>query len=264
MSKSSNIIAGLFGAFAVSCAVLVLAQQAQIGGIQPIFTEEEPGKITDQYPIEDRSIEQGRAVYQREGCFTCHTQQIRDPQNGTDIARGWGPRRTVARDYIYERPPFLGSSRLGPDLANVGGSGWRDEIAGDTRRPVKRDAAWHFAHLYAPRSLVTESNHPPYRYLFEEQKVSGQRSPDALKLADGSFPLDKQVVPGSDARALVKYLLSLDRSHPLKEAGESAPAAAAPAATPGTPPPAPGAPAAAPSAPAPAAPAAKPATTPAK
>src|SRR5947209_2349979 len=181
MSKSSNIIAGLFGTFAVSCAVLVLAQQAQIGGVQPIYVEEEPGKISDQYPIEDRSIEQGRAVYQREGCVTCHTQQIRDPQNGTDIARGWGPRRTVARDYIFERPPFLGSSRLGPDLANAGSSGWRDEVAGDTRRPVKRDAAWHFAHLYAPRTLVTESNHPPYRYLFEEQKISGQRSPDALK-----------------------------------------------------------------------------------
>ena len=189
MSKSSNIIAGLFGAFAVSCAVLVLAQQAQLGGLEPAYTEDEPGKITDQYPIRDLSVEQGRAVYQREGCVTCHTQQIRDPQNGTDIARGWGPRRTVARDYLFENPPFLGSSRLGPDLANAGWSGWRDEIAGDTRRPAKRDAAWHYAHLYAPRAIVTESNHPPYRYLFEEQKISGQRSPDALKLADNSFPI---------------------------------------------------------------------------
>jgi cytochrome c oxidase cbb3-type subunit 2 len=257
MSKSSNLIAGLFGAFAVSCAVLVLAQQAQIGSLQPIFTEEEPGKITDQYPIQDYSIEHGRAVYQREGCVTCHTQQIRDPQNGTDIPRGWGPRRTVARDYIYERPPFLGSSRLGPDLANVGWSDWRDEIAGDTRRPAKRDAAWHYAHLYAPRSLVTESNHPPYRYLFEEQKISGQRSPDALNVNDPKFPAHQQVVPGSDARALVKYLLSLDRSHPLKEAGESAPAAPAAAA-----PPAAGAAPAAPAAAA--APPAAPATTPAK
>jgi cytochrome c oxidase cbb3-type subunit 2 len=256
MSKSSNLFAGLFGAFAVSCAVLVLAQQAQIGSLPPIFTEDEPGKITDQYPIQDYSIEHGRAVYQREGCVTCHTQQIRDPQNGTDIARGWGPRRTVARDYIYERPPFLGSSRLGPDLANVGWSGWRDEIAGDTRRPVKRDAAWHFRHLYAPRSLVTESNHPPYRYLFEEQKVSGQRSPDALQLAEGAAPADVQVVPGSDARALVKYLLSLDRSHPLKEAGEIAPAAAGAAPAAGAPP--------AGAAPAGAAAPAAPATTPAK
>src|SRR3954454_13996747 len=111
MSKSSNLIARLFGAFAVSCAVLVLAQQSQIGGLPPSYAEEEPGKITDQYPIRDKSIEQGRAIYQREGCVTCHTQQTRDPQNGTDIARVWVPRGTVARDYISEHPPFLGSSR---------------------------------------------------------------------------------------------------------------------------------------------------------
>lgn len=230
MSRSSNIIAGLFGTFALSTAVLVLAQQAQIGSLAPAFTEDEPGKITDQYPIQDASVESGRLVYQREGCVACHTQQIRDPQNGTDIARGWGTRRTVARDYIFERPPFLGSSRLGPDLANVGATGWRDEVAGDTRRPAKRDALWHYAHLYSPRALVTETNHPPYRYLFEEQKISGQRSAEALPLAEGTTPANVQIVPTPEARALVKYLLSLDRTHALKEAGESAPAAAAPAA----------------------------------
>lgn len=244
MTKSSNLIAGLFGTFAVSCAVLVLAQQAQLGGLAPIFTEEQPGMITDVYPVQDQSIEHGRAVYQREGCFTCHTQQIRDPQNGTDIARGWGPRRTVARDYIYERPPFLGNSRIGPDLANVGWSGWRNELEGDIRRPAKRDAAWHFAHLYAPRAIVGESNHPRYRYLFAEQKITGQRSPDALQLLPGVVAANIQVVPDSDARALVKYLLSLDRSHALKEAGEAAPAPGAQPAAAGAP--AAGAPAAAP------------------
>lgn len=231
MSKSSNLIFGLFGTFAVSTAVLVLAQQAQIGSLQPSSTEDEPGKFSDIYPIQDHSVDQGRAIYQREGCFTCHTQQIRDPQNGTDIARGWGARRTVARDYIYERPPFLGTSRLGPDLTNAGWNGWRDEIEGDTRRPAKRDAAWHYAHLYAPRSIVSESNHPPYRYLFNEEKVSGQHSPEALKVTDPKFPADRQVVPSAEARALVKYLLSLDRTHALKEAaGEAAPAAATSAA----------------------------------
>jgi len=105
MSKSSNLIAGLFGTFAVSCAVLVLAQQAQIGSLPPTFVEDEPGKITEQYPIQDYSVEQGRAVYQREGCVTCHTQQIRDPQNGTDIARGWVPAaRWPATTFTSTRP----------------------------------------------------------------------------------------------------------------------------------------------------------------
>jgi cytochrome c oxidase cbb3-type subunit 2 len=236
MSRSSNIIAGFFGTFAVSCAVLVLAQQAQLGGLQPSFTEESPGVYTDVYPVQDQSVEKGRGVYIREGCITCHSQQIRDPQNGTDIPRGWGARRTVARDYIYERPPLLGSSRLGPDLANAGWSGWRAEPADDTRKPKKRDAAWHYAHLYAPRSIVTESNHPPYRYLFKEQKLSGQRSADALSVVDRKMPgPDKEVVPSADAKALVHYLLSLDRSHPLQEAGPNAPSSpAAPGAAPAT------------------------------
>src|SRR6478672_1662986 len=100
MSRSTTVIAGFFGAFALSCAAMVLAPQAQLGKLQPVFNEED-GKITgDIYPIENGSIEQGRAVYVREGCVSCHSQQVRDPQNGADIERGWGTRRTVARDYI--------------------------------------------------------------------------------------------------------------------------------------------------------------------
>jgi len=232
MSRSTAIISGFFGAFALSCAALVLAPQAQLGSLQPVFAEEE-GKITgDIYPIENPAVEQGRAIYVREGCYTCHTQQVRDLQNGTDIDRGWGPRRTVARDYIYERPPFLGNSRLGPDLANVGSGKWRDEPETDTRKPKVRDAAWHYAHLFAPRALITESNHPPYRYLFKEVEVTGQRSQDALDVEDPHMPgPGRQVIPTEDAKKLVKYLLSLDRTHALKEAGaEAAPAAAKPAA----------------------------------
>jgi cytochrome c oxidase cbb3-type subunit 2 len=231
MSRSTKIIAGFFGAFGLSCAALVLAPQAQLGGLQPVFTDEE-GKLSDIYPIENGAVEQGRSIYAREGCFTCHTQQIRDPQNGTDIERGWAPRRTVARDYIYERPPFLGNSRMGPDLANAGWDKWRNEPEKDSRRPKHRDAAWHYAHLYAPRALITESNHPPYRYLFNEIKVTGQRSQDAVNVEDPHMPgPDMQVVPSEDAKKLVKYLLSLDRTHAVKEAaapaGAPAPAAAA-------------------------------------
>ena len=52
-------------------------------------------------------------------------------------------RRTVARDYIFDNPPLLGSSRIGPDLANVGSAKWRNEPADEDYqfRPEKRDAA---------------------------------------------------------------------------------------------------------------------------
>ena len=39
---------------------------------------------------------------------------------GPDLARGWGKRRTVAEDFLFDSPVMPGSQRVGPDLANVG------------------------------------------------------------------------------------------------------------------------------------------------
>src|SRR5215216_468859 len=150
MSRSTNLFAGLFASFAVSCLAVVLTPQTQLGSLQPQFTDDE-GKVTDLYPIDVNGIaNQGREVYITEGCVSCHSQQLRDPQNGTDIDRGWGKRRTVARDYIHASPALLGANRIGPDLSNTGWTDWRNEAKGDTRRPEKRDAAWHLLHLYEP------------------------------------------------------------------------------------------------------------------
>jgi len=226
MNRSLTLIAWIVGSFALSVYALVIVPQQQIGGLQPQFVEEE-GKITDIYPIQNQGIvEKGREVYQAEGCIYCHSQQVRDLQNGTDIVRGWGERRTVARDYIFERPPFLGSNRLGPDLANVGSAKWRNEAENDPRRPVKRDAKWHLLHLYAPQTIISESNMPPYRYLFETKKITGQKSVDALDLTGDLAPAPGyEVVPKPAAVALVGYLLSLDRSHPVNEVKSPAPEA---------------------------------------
>ncbi len=220
MNRSLTLIAWIIASFALSTYALVIVPQRQIGGLQPQFTEDE-GKITDIYPIENRGIvEKGRAVYQSEGCVYCHSQQVRDVQYGTDLERGWGERRTVARDYIFEQPPFLGSTRIGPDLANVGSAKWRNEPLGEDPafKPAKRDAKWQLLHLYAPQTVVKESNMPPYRYLFEKRKISGQKSADALALTGGDAPeTGFEIIPKTEAKALVGYLLSLDRSHPVAE-----------------------------------------------
>jgi cytochrome c oxidase cbb3-type subunit 2 len=239
----------LLGSFAVSVYVMVIVPQAQLGALQPHFTDDD-GKLSDIYPLQNLSMEQGRIVYAREGCIQCHSQQVRDSQDGTDIDRGWGVRRTVARDYLYDDPPFLGNSRIGPDLTNVGAPSWRNELKGDTEAPKKRDAEWHYLHLYAPSLALaqigkgggreTDTTQPPYRYLFEMRKISGQVSSDALKLTgELAPPPGFEVVPSFEAKSLVAYLLSLDRSHDLKEAS-AGPAAApsAPAASTSTPAPA--------------------------
>lgn len=226
MNRSSYLLAGIIGSFALSVYLLVIVPQQQLGSLQPQYAEDD-GKIVDIYPIENAGIvKAGRDVYISEGCVYCHSQQVRDEQNGTDIERGWGTRRTVARDYLFENPPLLGTSRIGPDLANVGSAKWRNEPADEDAKfkPAKRDATWQLLHLYAPTTVVKESTMPPYRYLFEKRKISGQRSEDALNVETEA---GYEVVPTPEAKKLVGYLMSLDKSHPLKEVKTAAPEVAA-------------------------------------
>jgi cbb3-type cytochrome oxidase cytochrome c subunit len=141
---------------------------------------------------------------------------------GADIARGWGKRRTVAQDYLYDDTVMLGSLRVGPDLANAG-----------VRLP---DANWQLRHLYAPRSEVKGSVMPPYRYLFEQRTMGRQPSPEALPLPpEWAPPPGFEIVPKPEAKALVAYLLSLRAETPLFEAPltvASAPASPAAADSP--------------------------------
>ncbi len=125
---------------------------------------------------------------------------------GPDIARGWGLRRSVAEDFLYDNPVQLGGIRIGPDLAGVGAR--------------SLDLGIVLQHLYAPKSVVKDSVMPPFRYLFEiKKKVDGRFSPDALNLPKGFAPADGyEVVPKPDAKKLVAYLLSLHADVPLYDA----------------------------------------------
>jgi cytochrome c oxidase cbb3-type subunit 2 len=121
---------------------------------------------------------------------------------GADLARGWGKRRTVAEDFLFDSPVMPGMERIGPDLANVG-----------IRQP---DPNWHLRHLYAPRAEVKGSTMPRYPYLFERRRVGRAPSADALVLpADAAPEPGYEVVPTPEARALAAYLLSLRADAPL-------------------------------------------------
>jgi cytochrome c oxidase cbb3-type subunit 2 len=123
---------------------------------------------------------------------------------GGDISR-WGPRRSVAADFLYDDPVQLGSLRVGPDLANVG-----------ARLP---DANWQLQHLYAPQSVNKNSTMPSFKFLFEVRKTNGAPSPEALNLPKEFAPdAGSEVVPMPAAKELVAYLLSLHSDAPLYEA----------------------------------------------
>lgn len=131
---------------------------------------------------------------------------------GSDIARGWGRRRTVAQDYIYDAVVQPGTRRLGPDLANVGNR--------------RADADWQLQHLYAPGAGTKDSTMPAYRFLFTQHRVAKGHSPDALHLT-GAYapPAGIEIVPTEKARALVAYLLSLRADAPLFESPVTPPPA---------------------------------------
>jgi len=121
---------------------------------------------------------------------------------GPDITRGWGPRRTVAEDFLFDYPVMPGRQRIGPDLANVG-----------LRLP---DPNWHLRHLYAPRLHEKGSTMPPYRFLFEKRRIKHGSSPEALVLPTELAPEPGyEVVPTHEAKALVAYLISLRADAPL-------------------------------------------------
>jgi cytochrome c oxidase cbb3-type subunit II len=220
MEKPSTLFTGIFAAFIVSTGAMLLLPAKQLSGLQPQVTWDEGALFpADRYPVDTTQV--GRDTYMANGCYYCHTQQVRDPQYGPDIDRGWGVRRTVARDFIFENTPLLGT-RLGPDFSNYGWVDaeskqalWRNEPVNDPAKPAKRDAKWIYQHLYNPRILKTHSNSncPPMRHWFVSKDIGAEPSPDAVAIENG-----KQVVPGDEARKIAQYLLSLNRSKPLKEA----------------------------------------------
>ncbi len=88
----------------------------------------------------------GRDIYQREGCYNCHSQMIR-PFYAETLRYG---HYSVAGEFVYDHPFQWGSKRTGPDLHRVGGK-YSDE--------------WHRIHLNNPRDVVPESNMPAYSWL---------------------------------------------------------------------------------------------------
>jgi cytochrome c oxidase cbb3-type subunit 2 len=96
----------------------------------------------------------GKAIYQREGCWYCHTQQVRTlvPDTKRFGWRGVDAPISTPAEYTRDAPHMLGTRRTGPDLARVGG---------------KYDSSWHKTHFKNPRDLVKGSVMPPFPWLLE-------------------------------------------------------------------------------------------------
>ncbi len=200
MNSMPRLFVGIFVVFIFAWVGLVATPYLQLGNMQP---EVDPDTGAQLPPVPSGLAAHGSKVYASMGCVYCHSQQVRPEEAGADLARGWGARRTVPRDYIREKPVYLGTMRTGPDLTNIG-----------ARQP---SANWHYQHLYNPQ-MVRGSIMPPFRFLFENRKIVGEPSPEALEIPGVAVVPGYEIVPTQDARALVAYLLSLNRNYSLKEA----------------------------------------------
>lgn len=96
---------------------------------------------------------QGRDIYVREGCYTCHSQMVRPFRD--EVAR-YGE-YSKAGEFIYDHPFQWGSKRTGPDLAREGVG------------KLSKSNSWHFIHLYDPRATSSGSIMPAYVWLFKDE-----------------------------------------------------------------------------------------------
>jgi cbb3-type cytochrome oxidase cytochrome c subunit len=117
MKGLAPLFLGIFGTFVFSWVGLTVIPNWQIGNLNPQSDEEG----TDIYPMpQSGMVVRGARVYAANGCIYCHSQQVRPDYAAADIERKWGDRRSAPRDYIFERPVFLGKARMGQDIANIG------------------------------------------------------------------------------------------------------------------------------------------------
>jgi cytochrome c oxidase cbb3-type subunit I/II len=220
-----RIVEGRALIFTVLATIAVLA-----GGVAElvpalIVKPAEAASKTDVRPYRALELE-GRDVYIREGCYTCHSQMIRPLRFET---LRYGEASTLA-DSAFDHPFQWGSKRTGPDLAREGG---------------KYPHLWHYRHLIDPRAITTGSNMPPYAHLTTEkvdlartnEKMSAMRSigvPYTQAEIDGAVPDAReqgsaivkdlaaegvQVDPDTQMVAVIAYLQRLGRKPEPKKPG---------------------------------------------
>jgi len=93
---------------------------------------------------------QGRDLYVREGCYTCHSQMVRPFRSETERYGEY----SKAGEFVYDHPFQWGSKRTGPDLHRVGN---------------KYPDSWHYNHMLEPSSMSPGSIMPSYPWLLDDE-----------------------------------------------------------------------------------------------
>jgi cytochrome c oxidase cbb3-type subunit I/II len=163
---------------------------------------------------------QGRDLYIREGCVSCHSQLVRPFRSEVERYGEY----SKSGEFVYDHPFLWGSKRTGPDLAREGVPG----------KPFNggRDDIWHFNHMYDPQSISPGSVMPRYQWLIKntidnstiQDKMrtmvtlgvpyTDQEIADAMKSIDAqSSKIEAKLLTNPD----IKKAFGSDTAAPLKD-----------------------------------------------
>ena len=149
---------------------LVLAIGGALEILPTVFVKDNVPTISSVKPYSPLELE-GRDIYIREGCNSCHSQMIRPFRDEVVRFNGKNGQYSKAGEFIYDRPFLWGSKRTGPDLHREGGA---------------RPDSWHFKHMYNPRSTSAGSIMPRYPWLIENT-LDRSKTKAKLELMKNSF-----------------------------------------------------------------------------
>lgn len=165
--------------FAFSALSLVAVLVGSVIEIYPTLSLHKyvmPEKITDPYsPLEIV----GRGIYIKEGCYVCHSQQIRPI--AAEVLRYGNP--STIEESMWDRPFQWGSKRTGPDLARVG---------------KKYPDMWHFQHMIDPRGVTPNSIMPNYPWLAVKKADYSTLRKEFSVMKMLGVPYDEETVANAD------------------------------------------------------------------
>lgn len=175
---------------------------------------------------------EGRDLYIREGCYTCHSQMVRPFRSETERYGDY----SKEGEFVYDHPFQWGSKRTGPDLAR----------AGVKEGKMFKTAVWHYKHFMDPREMSPESIMPKYPWLANQSldisslkrkievmqilgvpypkgysekaevdlKAQAELISQELKASEINLPADKEMI------AMIAYLHKLGRDISVSQTGK--------------------------------------------
>jgi cytochrome c oxidase cbb3-type subunit II len=170
----AGVVTFLLGFFLQGVMPMITLRKLPVASVEEVAQDVPPEffQLAEDYPEEfsrefgepnpaslARALREGKAIYQAEACWHCHSQFVR-PVSNEDLR--FGPVSTPA-EYQNEMnlPHLFGTRRVGPDLIRESGVHSND---------------WHMAHLWDPRSVAPYSVMPSYPWFFDAERRPTRRA----------------------------------------------------------------------------------------